>query len=326
MDIRVFDLDGSLPQQPLLLERFQPSIHHLRFWGPRLRLACTFRAFRRWETALARVAGSTGDDGPKLTFVGSGDFHHVTLALLRRRRQPFNLLVLDNHPDWMRGLPFLHCGTWLHHAAHLPQVQQIFHVGGNVDFDNGFRWLAPWRLLRSGKLQVFPSIRCFKGRRWARVPHVPLRPGTDVPLKASHINTLLDPFRDQLLRHPLYISLDKDVMSAPEAAVNWDSGHLTFADVETVLAQFVEAANGRLAGMDVVGDWSAVQLRGLGRRILHWTEHPSLEVSADTASVCNQRTNLNVADLWVTWRESARRLATIRRLRYSLPAQPRFAP
>jgi hypothetical protein len=305
MDIRVLNLDGSLPQQALFLERYQPPIHDLRFWGPRLRLACTFGAFRRWEAAIADATGGAFDRDPRLTFVGSGDFHHVTLALLRRIERPFNLLVLDNHPDWMRWLPFLHCGTWLYHAARLPQVRHIIHLGGNVDFDNSFRWLAPWKLLRSGKLRVLPSIRCFKGSAWAKVPHAPLRRDPQTPFDAERLEQLVQPYREELKCYPLYISLDKDVMCAPEAAVNWDSGHLTLAEVETVLARFAKAAGGDLAGMDVVGDWSAVHLRGLGRRFLHWTEHPSLTVTAASASACNQRANLTVADLWTRWRAAA---------------------
>ena len=61
---------------------------------------------------------------------------------------PFNLLVLDKHPDWMRGIPFLHCGTWLHHALQLPTLNRVIHCGGDLDFDNAYRWLAPWREIK----------------------------------------------------------------------------------------------------------------------------------------------------------------------------------
>src|SRR4051812_8301583 len=114
MDVRVLDLDGSLTGRSALLA--DRPVVPLRSWGPRLRLACAFGTFRRSEDDLKDLLGPA-DDRPLLSFVGSGDFHHVSLALLRRLHGPFNLLVLDNHPDWMRGLPFLHCGTWLHHAS-----------------------------------------------------------------------------------------------------------------------------------------------------------------------------------------------------------------
>jgi hypothetical protein len=299
MDIRVLDLDGSIRQQPLFLQRFQPLVHDLRRWGPRLRLGCTFRAFRRWEAALARAVASPMDTAPALTFVGSGDFHHVSLSLVRRIGQPFNLLIFDNHPDWMRGIPFLHCGTWVVHAARLPQIRHIFHVGGNVDFDNTFRWLAPWKLLRSGKVHVLPSVRGFEGGGWAKVPHQPLRPEPHTPMDEGRLRRLLQPFEEELARWPLYVSLDKDVMSSQEATVNWDSGHLTLAEVETALTLFTEAAHDKLAGMDVVGDWSPVDLSGIGRRVLHWTEHPSLEVSPLRASHRNQLANVTLAQRWM---------------------------
>ena len=289
MKIRVLDLDGSVAAQRLLLERFEPAVVDLRSWGPRLRLGCTFGRFRRFEKALA----AAGRD-PALTLLGSGDFHHITLALLRRIREPFNLLVLDNHPDWMRGVPILHCGTWLYHAARLPAVRHIFHVGGDVDFDNRFRWLAPWRQLRSGKIRVIPAVRRYEAGRWADLDCPPLRETPRQPFGRERIERLIEPWAADLARYPLYVSLDKDVMTAQEAVVNWDSGHLTLPELESVVAAFVAAAGGDLAGVDVVGDWSRVRLRGLLRRLLHWTEHPRLSVVPLMATWRNQQTNLAV--------------------------------
>src|SRR5262249_33304584 len=152
-----------------------------------IRLACSFRRFRLFEKALAELFGTETDTRPALTLCGSGDFHHVGLALLRRQTRPFNLLVLDNHPDWMRGVPFLHCGTWLYHAAQLPLVRHIFHVGGDVDFDNYYRWMAPWHLLRSGKITVLPAVRRFRRGPWAQIANEPLRPDSRTLLSSSHI-------------------------------------------------------------------------------------------------------------------------------------------
>ena len=142
-------------------------VHGAREWGPRIRLGCGFGQFRRFEQALSDQLGGETDADPHLTYYGSGDFHHVSFALLRRLREPFNLLVLDNHPDWMRGVPFLHCGTWLRHASQLPLARRVFHVGGEVDFDNAFRWMAPWRQLRDGRITVFPAFRRFRRGAWA---------------------------------------------------------------------------------------------------------------------------------------------------------------
>lgn len=291
METRVLDLDGAVVRQTELLARSAAAVLPLAEWGPRLRMGCGHRRFRRFERELGRVAGPKPDGEPPLTFCGSGDFHHVSLALLRRQARPCNLLVIDNHPDWMRAVPLLHCGTWLYHAARLPRVARVFHVGGEVDFDNAWRWLAPWPLLRSGKITVLPALRRFRAGGWHNIKHEALRTDPDCPADRERLEAWLRPFRAELAGRPLYVSLDKDVLGADESVVNWDSGRLTTAEVQEVLRAFLSAA-GDLAGMDVVGDWSPVRVAGPLRRALHWTEHPRLAVDALEATRRNQALNL----------------------------------
>ncbi|HTU20425.1 MAG TPA: hypothetical protein VMG10_20340 [Gemmataceae bacterium] len=296
MQTRVLDLDGSIVRQTMLMQRSGARILRLREWGPSLRIACGHGSFARFEQRLAQLAGSPLDRQPFLTFLGSGDFHHVSLALLRRLHSPFNLLVIDNHPDWMRGIPFLHCGTWLFHAAQLPGVQRIFHLGGEVDFDNRYRWLAPWPLLRCGKIIVGPPRHRFRCRWWDQIPHRPFRRRIEEPAERGMIEDWLAPYRAELAARPLYISLDKDVLPASEAVVSWDSGHLTASEIFAILEAFTSAVDGDLAGVDVVGDWSPVNLHGFTRRILHWTEHPALAVDPDEATRRNEALNLRLLD------------------------------
>jgi hypothetical protein len=305
MQTRLIDLDGSVVRQTQLLRRSGAVILRLQEWGCYLRLACRHGAMANFEKHLAQVAGSDHDLRSSLTFVGSGDFHHVSLALLRRLTGPFNLLVIDKHPDWMRGIPFLHCGTWLYHAAKLPNVQRIFHLGGALDFDNAFRWLAPWPMIRSGKIVVSPACHRFQGRCWDRIAHRPLRRRPDEPFEPDILRQWLAAYRAELAACPLYISLDKDVLNASEAVVNWDSGHLTAAEVMAILSAFTDAADGEVAGMDVVGDWSPVHLRGWMRRLLHWTEHPTLAVDAKVATRRNEALNhrlIECVSTFSTWR------------------------
>ena len=74
-------------------------------------------------------------------------------------------------------------------------------------------------------------------------------------------------------------------------------GLLTLAEVQVILKGFLDGAGGNLIGMDVVGDWSEVKLRGLFRRFLHWTEHPALKVSPAEADRRNEQTNLALLEL-----------------------------
>jgi hypothetical protein len=58
-----------------------------------------------------------------------------------------------------------------------------------------------------------------------------------------------------------------------------------------ILKGFIRKAARRLAGMDIVGDWSPVEVAGLFRKGLAWTGHPALRVDADRAATLNTRTN-----------------------------------
>jgi arginase family enzyme len=276
-------------------------------------MACGFGRFKQFEEILAKMLHGRFDEAPALSFIGSGDFHHVTLALLGRIAEPFNLLILDNHPDWMVGVPFLHCGTWVREALRLPNLRTVFHVGGDMDFDNSYRWVTPWNAIETGRIRVVPAVRKFDRGRWRHLGMPVVRRERDHSASRRRIATVVDPFRRELSKYPLYVTLDKDVMTASEATVNWDSGHLNFDEVLGLLEAFVERANGRLAGMDIVGDWSPVRMRGLGRRLLHAVEHPRLDIQPHRAVLRNQILNLEL-------------LETVRRWSTQGTQKPEFAP
>jgi hypothetical protein len=283
--LRILDLDGSLLPQADVFVDLATSWIPAGDWAPRIRLACPFWTFQRFQSWL-ETALSNSD--ANVTLYGSGDFHHVTLSLLRRIREPFNLLVLDKHPDWMKGIPFLHCGTWLCHALRLKNLVRVFHCGGEMDFDNAYRWLAPWPELRSGRIVIFPACRRFARGAWAEVAVHPLligRPTADI------LDDALEDYRGELAARPLYVSIDKDVLVAEDAAVNWDSGLLRTDDAATIIDTFLAAARGKLIGADLLGDWSPIRLGHLLNRICNRLDHPSPDHAPDRAAAINTAAN-----------------------------------
>jgi hypothetical protein len=117
-----------------------------------------------------------------------------------------------------------------------------------------------------------------------------------MPCSAARLCRLLEQHGNDLARRPLYVSLDKDVMTAEDATVNWDSGHLCVDEVTNLLEAAQTAAKGHLVGMDVVGDWSEVRVQGAMRRLFHWTMHPPLAVEQEKATAHNQAVNLRLLD------------------------------
>ena len=291
---RILNLDDGFELQENLLQRCQapPGADCMRSWGARVRLACGHSEFEIFAADLLRSPPNT--DGPEVHYIGSGDFHHVTYALLRRMTQPINLLVLDAHPDWMRGLPFLHCGTWLHHAARMPHVRRIFLVGGTTDFDNRYQPLTPWRLLETNKITLIPAVRRFTRGRWKRIDHQPLRTGMASVVEPSRLERILAHYDSDIRSLPLYASVDTDVLLASECTVTWDSGQLLLSELVQVLDFFLDRT--RLAGADVVGNWSRVHLRGWSRKAMALVEHPRLNIDPVAAAERNERVHLTLLD------------------------------
>ena len=214
----------------------------------------------------------------------------MTLALLGQIRGPFNLLVLDKHPDWMRGIPFLHCGTWLRHALRLADLHRVFHCGGELDFDNAYRWLAPWPEIAAGRVVVFPARRRFVRGRWAGFATHPLLSDGDALGGRAAVRPAALPRRSRPLSA---LRLGRQGRAAPpqDAAVNWDSGLLRLPQAAHDPRDFLAAAEGRLAGADVLGDWSPVRLGHWLNRLCNRIDHPSPDHDPLEAAEQNQRAN-----------------------------------
>jgi arginase family enzyme len=290
----LLDLDGSVRGQMERSTSTPPAITvPLGQWGPGIRIACSFARFRQFSNTVDSLLPRS-QTGPQIVLFGSGDFHHVTLALLRRISEPFNLLLIDKHPDWVRGVPVMHCGTWLAHALRLPNLKRVFHVGGDRDFDNGYRHLAPWREIESGRITVVPAIRHFTRGRWRRIPHEALRVAHDEPATVERIEQVLAAQARALLEAPLYISIDKDVLRSSEVVTNWDAGHLTLEEVTSVIRTARSLAKERLIGADITGDWSPVQVTGILRRVLDRVEHEAQADDPAGADRLNAEANQNI--------------------------------
>lgn len=196
-------------------------------------------------------------------FMGSGDFHHLSWPLILRclhaRREPLEVVVLDNHPDNMRFPWGVHCGSWVRHVALLPQVIHMHVIGiSSSDLSLGHAWEHHLAAPRAGKLTYWS---CGVDTAWTR--HLGL---------AARFRSFRDP--DTLVaaaatqlaqsRHPVYLSIDKDVFAPQLLRTNWDQGQLLQGHLE----QLLPALRGRVAGSDVTGDVSTWRYRRAWKRWL----------------------------------------------------------
>jgi hypothetical protein len=170
MHLQILDLDGALDAQTSLRDACAwQSVRTiaLRDLGPRLRLWSRDASMR---AARARIAAEAAPQ-PAVSLLGSGDFHHLAVLLMERVREPYTIVHIDNHPDWVRLAPRWHCGSWVNRALRLPNARRVITLGpcsedlvrpdlkgGNLPaLGAGRIVLLPWRRRRcSGGLPTEP--------------------------------------------------------------------------------------------------------------------------------------------------------------------------
>jgi hypothetical protein len=270
------DIDGSL--SALAARRIE-----LGNWQEAIRFGCSWPTWKRFqrclETQLPDLYGTV--------CMGSGDFHHLSHLLLQRFGQavPFDVVVLDNHPDNMR-FPFgIHCGSWVMHAARLPQVRCI-HVLGITSSDVSWRhaWENHLRPLIRGKVR-YHTIGV--DTAWAR------RAGLSASFSAfGNSQDLVGRFVAGIPKNipgQVYLSIDKDVFSPEVARTNWDQGVFQLDDARQLIAGLA----GRIIGSDITGEISLHQYATGWKRWLSAMDQQPIISPGDLAQWQAQQIGVN---------------------------------
>ena len=240
--------------------------------------------------------------GPKLCFMGSGDFHHVTSLLLAitisASADPITVIHFDNHPDWVHFGEGAHCGSWVNRAATHPAIAKIVTIGvASNDLKNPDWKGANIGLIQNGRLELYPYQRATSRVRHSYgqgVSHHQLGQTLHWQTMESmgeegFIATLLSriPTRD------IYITIDKDVLTQEDAATNWDQGHMRLDSLLTLVRRIGQRH--RIVGADVTGDYSTPHYTGplatrVKKRAEIWLDQPRKLDRAEAARV-NSRSN-----------------------------------
>ncbi len=273
----VLDIDASLHGLD------ESRMLDLADWQEAIRFGCSWSTWQAFRQLLAeRMPRHHGT-----VCMGSGDFHHISHLLLERRQQesPFDVVVLDNHPDNMR-FPFgIHCGSWVLHAARLPQVRHI-HVLGITSPDVG--WRHAWE---NHLLPIFRGKLCYwtigVDTNWAKLP------GLAKGFRAfAGADELLAAFIEALPENipgPVYLSIDKDVFSPEVARTNWDQGCFELDHARRLIA----ALNGKLIGSDLTGEISVHRYRTPWKRWLSAVDGQPAIAAATLGQWQAQQMNVN---------------------------------
>jgi arginase family enzyme len=294
--VRLLDLDGSVAGQERLRaylgDRLQ--VVDLRALGPSVRYLATRGAMRRLAAALDPA------ERDRLTFTGSGDFHHVTAALLRQFTEPLSLVVFDTHPDWDRTSPWPCCGSWVLETLKQPNVRKVVIVGlGRVDLEGWHINVGRIDALRSERVAFYPydcNVSRAFGRRTGRVHCASFAPrGIGSEIRWHRVvdhpwESLIGDIITRLPTNRVYLSVDKDCLDDEAARTNWEAGRLGLTQLLQGIRQL--AREKEIVGADITGEYSPVAIRSPWFRALSAWDHPAQPTPAAEELQRNEGTNL----------------------------------
>lgn len=156
-------------------------------------------------------------------FIDSGNFHYVSEFWLEKIKQDFVLVVFDHHSDMVKPMfsDILSCGSWILNSL-----------------ENN-RYLKKVILIGIDEKQV---------------ALIPKHQDKVLYLKDDDLENL-DVWKkvDDLLHHyPLYISIDKDVLSKRVVETDWDQGLMQLIEFKILLAYLFK--NSHTIGIDICGE------------------------------------------------------------------------
>jgi len=259
------DLDQAWEPDVLGLERLDAHA-----WGPRL------RCFAPRDTMEAFIRDVV-QDLPPFVLYGSGDFHHLTAAFLRKVRSPaFNLIAFDNHPDWDIRPPHWACGGWMNRALELPALRRAIVWGcGNFELN----W--PARLFGNRRVEVHAWAERYPHSRFDCVTRDDWRPR-------------FEEFAETLRGQDVYVTVDLDCLQQQELVANWENGLFAAEDVVWAIGCLRSRLN--VIGGDVCGAYSPpIYERRLQRFAAEW-DHPKVP-PRDFA----RARAINTASLQIIW-------------------------
>lgn len=302
--IRILDFDNSITGQPDLISRYNPEIIDCGELGPLCRIWLDRKSKQRIQSCLAPESKN------KITFLGSGDFHHLSQLLIEQWAEPLSVIVFDNHPDWDILPPMSGCGSWISRVIEQPNILKVVLIGVSAsDLDTFGLQTANLYSLRDNRLEIYPYSRPASRVFFRKIPS-----NISIILKKRwfcreiHWQNLKDNdpvrwFIDLIRRLPsrkVYVSIDKDCLKKEYSLTNWEEGRLDLGELLLMLKLIKD--NFDIVGLDISGDFSPLRIKGRLKTLCGNWDHPK-DYSAkgkDALSInsINEQTNLRILELF----------------------------
>jgi len=298
--IRVLNFDNSIIAQPKLLSRYPAEIIDFTSLASSARLYIS-SALRK------KIPDFLTPGGKKYpTFLGSGDFHHISEILVSQIDEPACLIVFDFHPDWDILPPRFACGSWVTRALKNKNISKCLLIGaGSDDLSSPALQTANLAVLADNRLEIYPyrhKPSSVYFRRVAQNRSITTQKGIFSnkiiwhQLEKEDLTVFTLGLIKGLPTRKVYISIDKDCLKKDFALTNWEEGFLRLEQLLIMLKLMRE--NLDIIGLDVAGDYSAPVILNKIKAFILSLDHPkgftAKNYPADLISSVNEQTSLAI--------------------------------
>ncbi len=270
MHIKLLNLDNSLIAQSALQNVTRIELQN---FANSTRIVARQSTIKRF---IERIGAPTNQ--LEICFYGSGDFHHITAALVSRYTQPLTVIHFDNHPDWVTFPTTYNCGAWVNRALEMPHVSRVITLGvSSHDLEKPAQ--PNCDALKNGTLEMYPWF------------HPPSKTKNGM-IEWQNLHNINWPEFVQNLKIPtetIYITIDKDVLGATEATTNWDQSAMPLSHITSAVTALSERF--KICGIDVCGDYSAPRFADPFRWALAYFDHPKNFKPTEEQLAINAQTN-----------------------------------
>ncbi len=298
--IRVLNFDNSIIAQSNLLSRYPAKIIEFTALASSARLYLS-KNLRRGISSLL-----IPQERNYPTFLGSGDFHHLSEILISQINEPVCLIVFDFHPDWDTLPPRFGCGSWVATALKNKNISKCLLIGPSSD-DLSFPALQTANLtaLAGNRLEIYPykhkPSRVYL-RRLAQNRSIDVKRGifsNEITWQELEKKDLTD-FTLKLIKNlptkKAYISIDKDCLKKEFSLTNWEQGLLSLDQLLIMLRLICKDLD--IIGLDITGDYSVGVISNRVKAFISRLDHPK-EFSAhncpvDLIRLVNEQANLAI--------------------------------
>ncbi len=274
--VRILNFDDSITHQENLLKHFHPLIVDLTRIGSSCRISMGAKMAKEIRHVLRPELRSA------ITLLGSGDFHQVSSLLIEQFVEPISVIVFDHHPDWSTLPPTLHCGSWVTHVLKRENVKKLVLLGvSSEDISSPWIHAGNVRALEDDRVEIYPYRHTPTRTLLTSVPDnssIQVKRGffSNVvywkELGTQDLTAMFFHVLERLDTKQVYVSIDKDCLTADHALTNWEEGCFTLKELLRWLHLITTHLD--VVGLDIVGDYSPSIVRGWGKATLAHMDRP----------------------------------------------------